>query len=44
MGLTTSGEVYVWGNNEEGQLGLGDTSKEVQMKYRELQEKYMTQK
>src|SRR5690554_2947415 len=25
IGMTSTGEVYVWGRNREGQLGLGDT-------------------
>lgn len=24
MALTASGEVYVWGRNDDGQLGLGE--------------------
>jgi alpha-tubulin suppressor-like RCC1 family protein len=26
MGLTKEGDVYAWGKNEDGKLGLGDLS------------------
>ena len=29
VALTHSGEVYVWGSNKEGQLGLGDEAEEI---------------
>ena len=35
IALTTKGEVYSWGKNEEGQLGIGDTYSEFATKQRE---------